>query len=326
MNDKILYIVWYTHARRAETLARELHAKLVFVYESQLLSVWLRPLRYIIQGWKTWRLLERERPAFVIVQSPPIFAPLTVALWCKLRGRKHVSYVLDCHPGTFYHHDWRWALPLVRPLARGAIVSLLCNEDAQDILLKWNVNYLFLPDGLPDLCSTSGTLGSEGEARIAVISAIADDEPLAELFEAARLTPQVTFYLTGDPKRAPNELLAIKPENVILTGYLRGSIYNGLLHNVQGIIVLSRLRTTLSCGAFEALSLAKPTILSDLPEQRRWFSHGFIMVENTPGDIARGVETLLRERATFLHKAELLREEYRSARQPKLSKLVSLLK
>ena len=350
MNDKILYFVWFTHARRAETLARELGAKLVFVYEYQLLNPWLRPLRYIVQSWKTWILLERERPAFVIVQTPPTFAPLAVALWCKLRGKKRASYIIDCHPGNFYHPLWRWALPLLRPLARGAITSLLCNEEAQNTLLKWNANYIFLPDGLPDLSSTSGTVGSQGDARIAVISTFADDEPVAEVFAAARLLPHVTFYVTGnperaalqprdrrrtrdatfyvtgDPERSTNELLAHKPENVILTGFLRGSVYNGLLHHVDGIMILSRLRTTLSCGAFEALSLAKPTIVSDVPEQRRWFSRGFILVENTPEDIARGVETLLSEHAAFIYKAELLREEYLSFRQPKLDKLVSLLK
>jgi hypothetical protein len=326
MNNKILYIVWYKHARRAETLSRELGAKLVFVYETKLLSPWLKPLRYIVQAWKTWHLLEQEHPAFVIVQSPPVFAPLAVALWCKLRGRKGVSYILDCHPGTFYHPQWRWALPVIRPLARRAVVSLLCNEDAQNYMSKWNANYIFLPDGLPDLSLGSGTVGSEGDPRIAVISTLADDEPFLELLKAARLTPHVTYYLTGDLRRATKEMLAIKPENVIMTGYLRGGIYNGLLHNVQGIVVLSRLQTTLSCGAFEALSLAKPTVVSDLPEQRRWFSSGFIMAENTPEGIAKGVDTLLSEYTTYSLKAELLREEYFSSRQPKLDKLVSLLK
>ena len=61
-NGKTLYIVWYSHARRAETLSKELNAQLVFIYEAQLKGFWLKALRYVIQGWKTWRLLERERP------------------------------------------------------------------------------------------------------------------------------------------------------------------------------------------------------------------------------------------------------------------------
>lgn len=326
MNEKILYIVWYTHARRAETLAGELNAKLVFIYQAKLKSLWLKPLRYIIQAWRTWRLLEQERPAYVIAQTPPTFAPLAVALWCRFRNKRRTRYLIDAHPGNFYHHDWVWALPLLRPLAQGAVASLLCNEDAQNTLQSWNANYIFLPDGLPDLSDASGTIGSEGDARVAVISTMADDEPIDVLFEAARLTPQVTYYVTGNPARAPKELIDSKPENVVLTGFLRGSIYKGLLHNTDSIMVLSRLPTTLSCGAFEALSLAKPTIVSDLPEQRRWFSHGFILVENTPEGMARGVELSLSDRTTYTDKAGLLREEYLSARQPKLDKLKSLLK
>jgi glycosyltransferase involved in cell wall biosynthesis len=326
LKNNILYLVWYLHGRRAETLSRELGAKLVFVYEARLRSFWLRPLGYIIQGWNTWRLLEAERPALVITQSPPVFAPVAVALWCKLRGRKRASYILDCHPGTFYQRYWRWALPLIRPLARGAVVSLLCNEDAQNYLSKWHTNYLFLPDGLPDLSSGSCSVGTEGDARIAVISTFEKDEPILELLEAACLTPHVTYYLTGDLRRATKEMYAIKPENVIFTGYLQGGVYNGLLHNVQGIMVLSNLKSTLSCGAFEALSLAKPTIISNTPEQSKWFSNGFIMVENTREGIAQGVDKLLSEYATYSYKAELLREDYISARQPKLEKLASLLK
>lgn len=325
MPNKILYIVWYMHARRAETLSRELQAKLVFVYEARLRTFWLNPLRYLVQCWRTWRLLERERPAFVIIQSPPIFAPLAVALWCKLRGRGQVSYILDCHPSTFYNRRWQWAFPLLRLLARHAAISLLCNEDAQHFLARWQAACIFLPDGLPDLHVSSDEIPVQGRKNIAVISAFAHDEPVDVLFQAARLTPDVTFYLTGSTDGMPNKLLMSKPENIVLTGFLRGSTYNGLLRRVQGIMILAVMTTTLSCGAFEALSLAQPGIVSDLPEQRRWFSNGFLLVQNTPEDIAKAVATLLNEPGVYRKKAELLREGYIAARQPKLDQLITLL-
>jgi hypothetical protein len=325
MEDKIVYIIWYTYARRAETLASELNAKIFFIYEARLINKYLKPLRFLVQAWKTWQLLDRERPAFVIAQSPPIFAPMTVALWCKLRGRKRARYIIDCHPGNFYDQNWHWALPLLHRLARGALVSLLCNEDAQNTMIAWNCKHIFLPDGLPTLPAPTGTMGSGGEVRMAVISTFNADEPIDTLFDAARLMPQVTFYVTGNPQRAAKELLADKPSNVILTGFLRGGIYSGLLHNIQGILVLSTLETTLSCGAFEALSLAKPTIVSDLLEMRRWFSSAFVMVKNTPEDMVRGVETVVSEYTLLIDKTENLRVEYLAKRQPKLQALASLL-
>ncbi len=326
MSGKRLYIVWYSHARRAETLTRELNAQVVFLFETRIKNRWLKPLRYMIQGWKTWHLLDRERPSVVIAQSPPIFAPLTVALWCKLHGKKRFTYVIDCHPGTFYDHHWRWALWLLRLLARGAVVTTLCNEDAQYILKQWRVRGLFIPDGLPTMEPASGTIGSEGEARIALISTFSQDEPIAEVFEAARKLPQVTFYVTGNPQRASSALLARKPANVVLTGFLRGSTYNGLLHNVHGILVLTNLANSLSCGAFEALSIVKPTIVSDMPEMRRCFPFGFIHVENTPEAIAKGVELLLSEQEPLTTEVMRLRDDYADRRQPKLEEFVTLLR
>jgi glycosyltransferase involved in cell wall biosynthesis len=99
----------------------------------------------------------------------------------------------------------------------------------------------------------------------------------------------------------------------------------GLLHNVQGIMVLSTMPYTLGCGAYEALALARPTILSDLPEQRRLFAHGFLLVPNRPQEIARAVELLLGDLEGFAQRAQTLREEYRALRQPRLEQLQSFL-
>jgi glycosyltransferase involved in cell wall biosynthesis len=325
MSNKRLFIVWYSHSRRAETLSREVNAQLVFLDELSFKKRWFKPLHYLALGWKTWRLLERERPVLVIVQSPPIFAPLTVALWCKLRRKKRTTYVIDCHPGTFYDSNWQWALPALRWLSRSAITTTLCNEDTQYILKQWDMKCLFLPDGLPTMEHASGTIGSEGEARIAVISTYSLDEPIAEIFEAARQLPQVIFYVTGDPQRASSKLLARKPDNVVLTGFLRGGAYSGLLHNVHGIIVLTNTLNSLTCGAYEALSLVKPTIVSDTPEMRRCFPHGFIFIENTPEAIAESVELLLSKQEMLTAEVMNLRDDFSARRQPKLEEYVRLL-
>src|SRR5574340_1017700 len=120
MGVKSVFIVWSKHSPRAETLSAELEldAQVSFQYEERLKARWLLPLRYLVQGWKTWRVLEQQRPQVVLVQSPPIFAPLVVAVWCQLRGKTGPSgqralYALDCHTSTWYHSKWRWAKPLL---------------------------------------------------------------------------------------------------------------------------------------------------------------------------------------------------------------------
>ncbi|TME05647.1 MAG: glycosyltransferase family 4 protein [Chloroflexi bacterium] len=330
MNVKSIFIVWAHHSRRAETLATELNGQVSFQYEARLKGGWLTPLRYLVQGWKTWHLLEREQPEVVLVQSPPIFAPLVVTLWCELRGTtrptKHrSSFAIDCHPSTFYCRDWRWALPLLRFLTRRANVTLSSNMEAQNILQRWKVRGFFLADGVPSLAPPTGTIGSEGEARVAVISTFADVEPIAEVFAAARLLPQVTFYLTGDQKRASAKLLAQKPENVILTGFLRGGTYTALLKNVHGMVILTNQPKDLSCAAYEAVAMAKPAVVSDGPENKRWFTQGFVYVNNTPEAIAAGINKMLNEQVTLIPEVIAMGLELTARRRPTFEEFAALL-
>lgn len=330
MDMKLLVIVWYGYSRRAETLAAEFRGQVSFLYEKDLTGRWLAPLRYLLQGLKTWRLLERERPEVVIVQTPPIFAALIVAAWCKIRGGtgrsgQRVSYVLDCHTGTFYDPRWRWALPLLRLLARQAAVTLVASEAALGILQDWRARGLFLMDGLPSLSPPTGTVGYEGESRIAVIGSFAADEPVVEMFAAARLLPEVRFYFSGNPGRMTAGQLARKPENVVLTGFLSDSAYSGLLRNVHGLVVLTKDPNVLNCGAYEALAVGKPVVVSDWPQMRRRFTCGFIFVNNTPEAIASGVKKMLSEQTSLVDKIITMRSELIASRQPVFQDIVDLL-
>lgn len=332
MGVKSVYIAWSKHSPRAETLSAELEldGQVSFQYEERLKARWLLPLRYLVQGWKTWRVLEQQRPQLVLVQSPPIFAPLVVAAWCQLRGKTgpyglRALYALDCHTSTWYHSKWRWAKPLLHLLSRRAVVTLCHDEGAQEILRMWKVRGFFLSDGIPTLSPPSATIGSEGETRVGVIGSLDPDEPVAEVFAAARLLPQVTFYVTGDPKKLSAKLLAQKPENVILTGFLRGGTYTALLKNVHGLVVLTNASRALNCAAHEAVAMEKPTVVSDWPEMRRNFTRGFVYVNNTPEAIAAGVTKMLNEQERLAFEVIALRSELEKRRRPKLEELVALL-
>jgi glycosyltransferase involved in cell wall biosynthesis len=330
MNVKSVFIVWYSYSRRAETLASELGGQVKFIYETRLKGRWLTPLRYLVQSWQTWRLLEREQPEVVLVQAPPIFAPLIVAVWCTLRGKirrpeHQIPYALDCHTGTFYGRKWSWALPLLRLLSRRAAVTLVASEAALNILQNWRVRGIFLVDGLPTLSPATFTVGSEGKARVAVISSFAYDEPVPEIFAAARLLPSITFYLSGNPKKMAVRLLAQKPENVILTGFLPDDVYAGLLRNVEGLVVLTKAQHVLNCGAYEALAVEKPAVISDWPALRRCFTRGFIYVSNTPEAIAAGIEKMLIEQTTLKVEIVAMRSELVNRRQPYFNQFVTLL-
>jgi glycosyltransferase involved in cell wall biosynthesis len=214
---------------------------------------------------------------------------------------------------------------LLHLLSQRATVTICHDEGALEILRMWRVRGFFLSDGIPNLSPPSGTVGSEGEERVGVIGSLDPDEPVAEVFAAARLLPQVTFYLAGDPNKLAAKLLAQKPENVFLTGFLRGGTYTALLKNVHGLVVLTNASRALNCAAHEALAVAKPTVVSDWPEMRRNFTRGFVYVKNTPEAIADGINEMLDKRATLIPEVIAMRSELVARRQPKLQELVALL-
>jgi glycosyltransferase involved in cell wall biosynthesis len=330
MNSKSLVVVWYRHSRRAETLAAELGAKISLQYEIGLKGRWLTLLRYLVQGWKTWRLLEQERPEIVMVQVPPIFALLVVAVWCELRGKDrrsgyHATYIVDCHTGAFFAR-WRWSVPLLRLLSRRTAVILVASEKALVIVQKWKIRCILLVDGIPTLRPTSSTVGTQGDVRVVVICGFDPAEPIAEIFAAAKVLPHVTFYLSGDPEPIAGRLLVQKPGNVILTDFLQDSDYIGLLKNVHGIVDLTNRPETLTCGAYEALAVGQPAVVSDWPQIKRYFNRGFIYVNNTPEAIVAGVEQMLNERAMLIPEIVAMRSELATRRQPGFEELTAILK
>jgi hypothetical protein len=82
---KTSFIVWLGYHRRSELLAEHLGASLHFVRWGRSGSVIQAPFRYVVQTWKTWRILRQERPDVVVVQNPPIFCALAVYLYTRWR-------------------------------------------------------------------------------------------------------------------------------------------------------------------------------------------------------------------------------------------------
>ncbi|MGZ3624205.1 MAG: hypothetical protein ACXWPG_13850 [Ktedonobacteraceae bacterium] len=332
MNSKPLFVVWSSFSPRAETLAAELHGEVSFQYETGLAGggYWLKPVRWLLQGWKTWQVLEKKRPDLVLVQAPPVFAPLVVSMWCIRQGYVRSSghrarYIIDGHTGTFHYPTWMWSLPLFRLLARKAIATLVTDRAALGLLKRWHARGIFLIDGIPSLSSPVGTIGSLGENRVAVISTLSNSEPVEEVFAAARLLPQVAFYLTGDTTRLPSVLFKQKPTNIILTNFLRGGSYTALLKNVHGLVILTRQSNDLSCGAFEALAVEKPAVVSKGPEMLRFFTQGFIHVDNTPEAIASGIEQMLDRLMELTKEVVVTRSKLISGRAAIFEELKALL-
>jgi glycosyltransferase involved in cell wall biosynthesis len=282
------FVVWGppSHGPRSRVLARELGiGSPHYLYSSTRRGALSAPFRYRYQAIATLRLLLRDRPPIVFVQSPPSLAVLFVYVYCRLAGAR---YVVDAHSAAFLNPIWTWPSWLHRVLARAAITTIVTNEHFQRRVQAWGGHAFILRD-VPTNFETQGGYPLNGSFNVAVVNTFSDDEPLDEILEAARNVSDVRFYVTGKKKMAAADVLARAPTNIYFTDFLPDDLYYGLLNGAHAVMCLTTRDHTMQRGACEALSLGKPIITSDWPLLRSYFHKGTVHVSNTREGICRGV-------------------------------------
>lgn len=318
---KITFISWIRYQQRSERLAKHLGAKMHYLYYGQQGKLLQAPVRYLIQALQTWHVMRRDCPDIVFVQNPPIFCVMVVFIYCQLFDAR---YVIDSHTGAFVSWKWRWSLGLHRMLSRRALTTIVHNKSQEKIVKCWGCRYCVL-GFTPSENRAREQLSLDGKFNVAVICSFGKDEPLDVVFEAARRLLDTRFYLTGDSSRIASRLLAKKPHNCCLTDYLPYERYLSLLRGVDVIIVLTTRDHTLLAGAFEAVSLGIPLIVSNWPILQDYFFIGTVHVPNTVEGICEGVRRANHEQATLQRDILRLREQLLAEWEQKFTELQHLL-
>ena len=97
----------------------------------------------------------------------------------------------------------------------------------------------------------------------------AADEPIDALLEAARGRPWRSAHHLGWLNRE------VEPgPNVELTGFVADEDYAALLVRADAVVVLTTREDTLLSGAWEAIALGRPLVLSDTAALRGTFEVG----------------------------------------------------
>src|SRR6202007_274538 len=118
--------------------------------------------------------------------------------------------------------------------------------------------------------------------NIAVVCTFTFDEPVECIFRAAAKVPGVQFHMTGNWRRASAELLALKPLNLRLTGFLPDTDYVALLQRSTAVMCLTTLDHTMQRAAYEAAYLGRPIITSDFELLRAAFPRATVFVKCDP--------------------------------------------
>jgi glycosyltransferase involved in cell wall biosynthesis len=288
----VTYISWAPHCSRSDYTARELDGASHMVYAARLGSrpatVWLK---YLVQAFRTWRILLRGEHDAVFVMSPPVVAGLVVLPYCWLR---RIPFVVDAHTGAFLNPRWRRFQWLQRWLCRRAATTIVSNAQLADLVASFGADATVLPD-VPVRYPEAATIPVDNAARtsftVAAVCSFDYDEPVEVIIDAARALPDVQFLVTGNPKKVEH-LRPRLPGNLTLTGFLDTASYGRLLRDADAVMALTTGQQTMLRAAYEAVYQGTPVIISDSPLLREEFNDGGFVVRNAVEDIVRAVSAL----------------------------------
>ncbi|MDV6266542.1 glycosyltransferase family protein [Rhodococcus globerulus] len=257
-----IFISWVKYHGRSEAIADAVGAKAVFIVdERENISV-IR--RYFRQSVATYGLIRKTQPRVVIAMLPP--APLILVL--LLAGVRRAQIVADLHTGFFTDPKWKWACNSTLRILRRSMV-IVTNSDLKKYCDVQGNSTLVMHDLLesPD-DAVERTFEEFQEPTVLCPLSYANDEPLAEILEAAANLTSVKFIFTGN---APEWVRVTAPSNIEFAGYLSNEKYWETLNKSWCVLALTTRDSTMQRAGYEALISGKPLLTSDHSVLRDYF-------------------------------------------------------
>lgn len=310
--ENSIWITWEDH-RRSRELAKAFGSKyMCLIHDGHML------VRYFVLSMKTLNLILKVRPKVVFCQNPSIVLNFLLVIFKKIFNYK---LIVDRHSNFKFRFqnskNPKWLLfnYLSKVTLKKSDLIIVTNEFLRSYVESLGGKAAVLEDKLPHL-NYIGTTKLEGQVNFVFISTFSDDEPIIEIAEAAQNLPDfIKIYITGNYRkyRKLDLLNKINKGNLIFTGFLPETNYQSLLNSADIIVVITDQEHTLTCGAYEAVELEKPMVLSNTSCIKNYFNKGAIYSTPTSEGLASSLlaaiekRTILEQEVTTL-KSELIQD------------------
>jgi glycosyltransferase involved in cell wall biosynthesis len=304
--SKVIFVSWEDHRRTREicsALGIELHA---LVTKTRGLKRYLRLIP------RTVRLLSQKRAHTVIVQNPSIVLSILTIL---MRRFFSLRVVMDAHnEGVLpYLRPYAWVRCATRWLHKRCDHVIVTNKYLADIVASNGGRPLILPDRIPEPPTDELPVPMRGPFNVVLIATFVRSEPIGAVLDAAaRLGPEFQFYVTGNDRNLAPALRAAKPVNVTFTGFLSELQYWSALRGTDLVVDLTLVDNCLVCGAYEALAVGTPLVLSRSAASVDLFDGAALFVDNSANEIALAIREAKISAADLRAQVNLVRERLRS--------------
>lgn len=310
-----VYIAWTAFQRRQESMRHVVGFDCWFMPIPK--SGKMRKATYYAQKlFESVVRLLRARPDIVWVQLPQV-PVLWAALIYRCFAGKQVRIVADCHNAQL-RKPWS-SFPLAHwSLARSDAI-LVHNETmhARAAELGWPMNKVFVLEDVPAVGKAQAPAGlAVQEIRapkpwVLFPGSFAADEPIGEVFEAARMVPECTFIITGRTERARQNGHSLDdvPANVVLPGFLSLDVFDDLLREADVVMGLTKEEGIQLSVCNETLGFGRPLVTSNTRILTKLFGDGAVLVDTgVPESIAQGCREAVNHASEYGAKSLALAE------------------
>ena len=297
MNNTV-WITWEDH-RRSRVLASQFKAD--YCPFSLKAGRWAR---YPTLALMTLVFLFRRKPKLVFCQNPSI---VLTAVACFFKPIMGYALIVDRHSNfklesvNSKNIKWKIFHFLSRWTVKKADLTIVTNSYLRELCEKWQGHATVLQDKIPNIPEppvnrSFDFFRNDAKKHVMCITTFDPDEPVHEMVEASRKFRDTAFYMTGNFRKVfkESEKDSRFEENTIFTGFIDDESYAWLLHKADVIVVLTTKEYLLNCGAYEAIAVGKPVLLSNTDTLKSYFGQDIVYADpNDSTSIAAGIEELL---------------------------------
>lgn len=328
--QRSIWITW-ERQRRNRSMAASVGATLYELeYKGNAVA------RYCTLIWRTVRLVRSTKPDLIFFQNPSLVLAALMAtlktlgvIRCKTVGDFHNAGV---HPPT--------ATFLVPWIVKNTDLVLVSNSNLAPVIEAAGGRCLAMPDPVPSMEVTAAavpvgdslagrSVAAAGKFAVLFVCSWAPDEPIVAVLEAARTLadthPDISIAITGRPKLAAVGWSGDVPRNVELPGFLSEHDFERRLADAAVILDLTTRADCMVCGAYEAVSVGVPMILSNNEPTVRYFHKGALYTDNSAQDIARLILEARGRHAQLEREVVELKAELAAAEKTALAGLFRLV-
>jgi hypothetical protein len=324
-----LFIAWVPFQRRAISMQPYFGYVLKFA-ELSFSKKYLRIFEYIAKTFQTLTWLIRACPSVIWVQLPPTLI-LHILFVYKILLNRDCLVIADCHNATF-RKPWV-TIPGFKGLLTKCDLVIVHNDDVKQDALGLGVVYqqLYVLEDPPAVLGTNVLSKKDNfyiEPWILCPCSFNKDEPIKAILDAARLTPEITFVLTGNKKRAlGNHDLSHLPANIKLPGFLPTETFDKLLTSatiVMGLTILDGIQLSV---ANEAVGVGQAMVLANTNTLKQLFYKGAVYVDpQNARSIAAGCRDAIARHDALTSEVFELREERQNSWLEQAQKIENVIK